>query len=294
MGAQVVVGYDGSERSAAAVRWAAQEAARTASPVLVVHVWGFAGQPSGGAGTSRLGAQVIAGIQEIAEDGARVARQAAPELPVTGTIGHGSPAQVLVDLSEGARLLVLGRRGAGWFTEALTGSVTAAVVQRASCPVVVVPHESAERESAGLVVVGIDGSPGADGALDAAATHARERGARLRVLTAWVPHGPRPTMSYWSRAYPDLSPDDVAQAEAERIQEEARESFAGDFPDVEVAWDIEAGPPATVLVEASKAADLTVVGARGSGGLAGLMVGSVSRGVVRHAHGPVLVTRSAV
>ncbi|WP_448630038.1 universal stress protein [Cellulomonas soli] len=87
----VVVGYDASQQSATAVRWAAREAARTGSPLLVVHVWGFAHQRTGGAGTSWLGAQVIAGVQAVADEGVAVALEAAPDVHARGSSATAHP-----------------------------------------------------------------------------------------------------------------------------------------------------------------------------------------------------------
>lgn len=286
----VVVGYDASERSAAAVRWAAQEAARTASPLLVVHVWGFAHQRTGGAGTSWLGAQVVAGVQAVADEGVAVALEAAPQVHARGFVGHGPPAQVLVDHSRDARLVVLGRHGTGWVREAVVGSVAAGVVQHAFCPVAVVPE--GEWSVHGVVVVGVDGSAGADLALDTAAEHAQARDAELRVVTSWTSVPVTSTMSYWVVAYPDASPDQLALAHAEQVQEVARARLARTAPEVKASWEIAEGRAADVLARASRSADLVVVGARGRGGLAGLLLGSVSRGVVRRAECPVLVTRA--
>lgn len=292
MGAPVVVGYDTSEQSAAAVRWAAQEALRSQSELVVVHVWGFAHQPQGEASRTWLREQVLAGVQAVADEGALLGAEAAPGVTATGVVGHGSPAQALVDRSAEARMLVLGRHGTGRFQEMVLGSVAVAAVQHATCPVAVVPQEAVDRHLRGLVVVGIDGSAGGDGALVTAAEEATLRGADLRVVTTWTSTPISSTMAYWVEAYPDVSPDEVAMTQAERVQATAREGFAQDHPDLEVSWDIAEGPASRVLVRASSDADLTVVGARGLGGLTGLLLGSVSRAVVRGAHSPVLVTRS--
>lgn len=286
----VVVGYDASERSAAAVRWAAREAARTASPLLVVHVWGFAHQRTGGAGTSWLGAQVVAGVQAVADEGVAVALAAAPDVHARGFVGHGPPAQVLVDHSRDARLVVLGRHGTGWVREAVVGSVAAGVVQHAFCPVAVVPE--GEWTAHGVVLVGVDGSAGADLALDTAAELALARDAELRAVTTWTSVPVTSTMSYWVVAYPDATPDQLALAHAEQVQEVARARLARTAPEAKASWEITEGRAADVLVRASQSADLVVVGARGRGGLAGLLLGSVSRGVVRRAACPVLVTRA--
>jgi nucleotide-binding universal stress UspA family protein len=296
MNETVVVGYDDSEESAAAVRWAAAEAVRFGAPLEVVHVWGFAGEPHGGAGTSRLGEQVLAAVQGVADAGADIARKTAPGVEVSAVVRHGSVAEALVDLSHDALLVVVGRRGSGRVPGGLLGSVAHAVLHLAHCPVVVVPAvDAGSTPVAGSdeVVVGFDGSAGAYQALDAAAAAARVRGGGVRVLTAWSPASETRSMTYWAVAYPDASPGEVALGRAEHAQAEAREWWATQHADVPVEWELPVGLPVEALVTASRDAGLVVVGARGRGGLASLLLGSVSRAVVHGAHGPVEVTRSA-
>jgi nucleotide-binding universal stress UspA family protein len=292
MSGAVVVGYDESPESADAVRWAALEAVRHGCALDVVHVWGFAHEPHGGAGSSPLGQRVLAAVEEVAHAGAQIARAAAPGVDVRAAVHHGPPAQVLVGLAHEARVLVLGRHGSGRFPGGFLGSVAGAVLAHAPCPVVVVPEGAVTGESYGSVVVGFDGSPGAYGALDAAARAATERGASLQVVTAWSPATETRALSYWALAYPDATPGEVALGRAEVLQEAARTWLAERSPGLEVGWDIEGGRAVEVLTEASRHADLTVVGARGLGGLTGLLLGSVSRGVVHRAQNAVLVTRA--
>lgn len=295
MSTTVVAGYDDSAESAAAVRWAATEAARRGAPLHVVHVWGFAGEPHGGAGTSRLGERVLAAVQGVADAGADIARDTAPGVEVSAVVRHGPVAEVLVELSHDAVLVVVGRRGSGRVAGGLLGSVAHAVLHLAHCPVVVVPATAAGLTpgvGSDEVVVGFDGSAGAYQALDAAAAAARVRAGGVRVLTAWSPANETRSMSYWGVAYPDESPGEVALERAERAQAEARAWWGAHHADVPVEWELPIGLPVDALVNASADAGLVVVGARGRGGLASLLLGSVSRAVVHGAHGPVEVTRS--
>ena len=226
MNETVVVGYDDSAESAAAVRWAAAEAVRFGAPLEVVHVWGFAGEPHGGAGTSRLGEQVLAAVQGVADAGADIARETTPGVEVSAVVRHGSVAEALVDLSQDALLVVVGRRGSGRVPGGLLGSVAHAVLHLAHCPVVVVPAVDAGSTpgvGSDEVVAGFDGSAGAYQALDAAAAAARVRGRGVRVLTAWSPASETRSMTYWTVAYPDASPGEVALGRAEHAQAEARE-----------------------------------------------------------------------
>ncbi|NKY09380.1 universal stress protein [Cellulomonas hominis] len=289
---RVIVGYDTSTESAAAVRWAATEAARRGWGLEVVHVWGFAGQEHGGAGDSWLGRQVLAQVQEVADEGAALARETAPDVEAAGVVLHGSPAATLVARAADARLVVLGRHGAGRISGALVGSVASGVLHHASGPVVVVPDESHAGGSGDPVVVGFDGSPGGFGALEAACDQAEVHGTEVVALTAWTPTAEVSSLSYWTLAYPRQSPGEVALDDAERVLERAR-SWSASRHDVTVTCDLAEGRAADVLVRRSRHASLVVVGTRGRGGFASLVLGSTSRAVVQRAHCPVLVTRGA-
>jgi len=290
MDAPVVVGYDASPESTVAVRWAAREASRRGVALDVVHVWGFAGEPRGGAGSGWLGEKVAEAVHAVADEGADAGRAQAPGLEVTGVVAYGSPAQALVDRAATAALLVVARSGTGRSPTSMVGSVAAGVLAHAPCPVVCVPASTDLDAGRRSVVVGLDGSPGSTAALAEAVEIAD--GAPLTVVTTWTPITETTTLTYWATAYPDSSPDQVAAERAERVQEQARDWVTERFPDVEVSWVVERGRAGDVLVELSRHAGLTVIGARGRGGLASLLLGSVSRSVVRRAHGPVLVTRT--
>ena len=294
MDQHVVVGYDGSPESVSAVRWAAHSARRLGRPLDVVHVWGLAGQldlpPRGEASE-----YVRQGAQEVADEGAALAREAAPDLPVTAVLEDGAPAAALVARSRGAMLLVLGRHGAGRLSGALLGSVSLGAVHHATCPVVVVPKaEDDHRPTQGSVVVGVDGSAGALGALDAAGRYATNTGSALTVVSAWEAPAKSRTMSYWLRAYPDASPGELALQAAEDAQAPARTWLASTYPHVTASFAVDEGRPTHVLARYAEHADLLVVGTRGRGGLTGLVLGSVSGWLVQHAACPVLVTRVPV
>ncbi len=288
---RVVVGYDTSAESAAAVRWAATQAAARGWELDVVHVWGFAGREGGGAGESWLGREVQEQVRQVAEEGARLAVEAAPGVEARPEVRHGPPARVLVDRAADARMVVVGRRGAG-VVNALVGSAATGVLHRARCPVVVVPaaaHPGAGRDP---VLVGFDGSAGSFRALEAGCDQAALLGTGVSVVTAWTTAVETTSPAYWAFSYPQRSPGEVALEEAERVLERGR-SWAASRRDVEVSFDLAEGRPAQALVRRSRHASLLVVGTRGRGGFASLVLGSTSRPVVQRAECPVLVTRSA-
>ncbi|MCG7287915.1 universal stress protein [Cellulomonas sp. ACRRI] len=288
---RVVVGYDTSAESVAAVRWAATQAVTRGWALDVVHVWGFAGQEGGGAGESWLGREVQAQVRQVAEEGAQIAAEAAPGVDVRAEVRHGPPARVLVDEAAQARMVVVGRRGAG-VVNALVGSAATGVLHRARCPVVVVPAAARAGAARDPVLVGFDGSPQSFRALEAGCDQATSLGTDVCVVTAWTAAVDTAGPAYWALTYPQRSPAEVALEEAERVLERGR-SWAASRRDVEVTFDLAEGRPAQALVRRSRHASLLVVGTRGRGGLASLVLGSTSRPVVQRAECPVLVTRSA-
>jgi len=288
---RIVVGYDTSPESVSAVRWAAGHAAYRGWTLEVVHVWGFAGREGGGAGDSWLGREVQEQVHRVAAEGAAIAVEAAPGVDARPVVLHGPPARVLVERAQGARSVVVGRRGAG-LVNALVGSSATGVLHRARCPVVVVPAGApAPAAARGPVVVGFDGSAGSSCALEAAFDQARVLGTDLCVVTAWTAAVETSSAPYWALGYPSQAPGDVAFQEAERMLDTAR-AWAATRRDVEVSFDAAPGRPSQVLVRRSRHASLVVVGTRGRGGFASLVLGSTSRAVVQRASSPVLVTRS--
>ncbi|MBO0900950.1 universal stress protein [Cellulomonas sp. zg-ZUI222] len=287
----VVAGYDGSPEAVAAVRWAAGSAQRLGLPLQVVHVWGLAGQLDTPP-TRAASAYVRDGAREVAEEGAQVAREAVPGIEVEAVLDDGPPARALVDRAVDAPLIVLGRQGSARLSGVLMGSVALATLQHAPCPVVIVPRTSPEEAPTDLVVVGVDGSRQALGAVEAAGRYAARTGARLRVVACWQGPLHGRSLADWVRDHPDVSPDDVARRAAEDSLERARTLLRDRYPDVQVETLVEEGPAARVLARHAEKADLLVVGTRGRSGLAGLVLGSVSQWLVARAACPVLVSRT--
>jgi nucleotide-binding universal stress UspA family protein len=138
----------------------------------------------------------------------------------------------------------------------------------------------------GPIVVGIDGSEPSLAAARWAATEARLRDRPLRLVYAYTsPFVPA------ARAVPPLGWPQTFRDEAEALVAAAVSAVAPYAGEVRVEGRGVGGPAAAVLVEASSDACLVVVGHRGRGGLASLLLGSVAAGVAAHAYGPVVVVR---
>jgi nucleotide-binding universal stress UspA family protein len=133
------------------------------------------------------------------------------------------------------------------------------------------------------IVVGIDGSPSSITALEWALRQAELTDATLEVLMTWE----WPTSYGWSPVPSDYDP---AQ-DATTFLENTLKSVRASHPGLSIESSVREGHPAPALVEASRDADLLVVGSRGHGEFAGMLLGSVSEHCVTNAECPVLVWR---
>ena len=138
------------------------------------------------------------------------------------------------------------------------------------------------------IVVGHDGSDGADDALTAALELADQLHVPVVVVRAWsIATAPRP--SNWEFGYVS-SFDQYSAAVHDELVQDARAAVKK-YPAISVSYCAVHASPATSLIDLSRDARLLVVGTRGRGGLAGMLLGSVSEQCVRHAACPVLVVR---
>jgi nucleotide-binding universal stress UspA family protein len=133
------------------------------------------------------------------------------------------------------------------------------------------------------ILVGYDGSPGSEKALFWAAREARAREAVLTVCQAWALGYPAPPT--------EVAAFDLARRSGERTLAPGLRQARAIMGSLEVRPLLAAGPTASALCERSAGAEMVVVGSRGCGGLAGLLLGSVSSQVAAHARGRAVVVR---
>jgi len=133
---RIVVGVDGSEASKAALEWAVRQAGLTGAAVEAVIAWEFPVITGYPVPVSDIDWEDLA--RQIITDAIAGVRGVAGQVQIRSMVMKGNAAQVLLDESAGAELLVVGSRGHGGFTEALLGSVGQHCVQHATCPVVVI------------------------------------------------------------------------------------------------------------------------------------------------------------
>ena len=187
----------------------------------------------------------------------------------------GSPADVLCDMSASADMVVLGHRGRGGLTGLLLGSVSSQVAAHARGAVVVVRGHW--RPVPGhvpcAVVVGADGSGASQPALAFAFAEATLRDAPLLAVCALAD---TPSILGGARLLEADFEQALAKCEA-------------DSPEVVVRRQVVQGAPRGALLDAAAGAQLLVVGARGRGGLCGMMLGSVSMAALHHSPCPVAV-----
>ncbi|MCV7345908.1 universal stress protein [Mycolicibacterium rhodesiae] len=285
----IIVGVDGSPESKVAVDWAARDAALRGMQVHLVHVL------SSPAVMTFPEVPVPSGYFQWQEDAAREILDSAAEtvaaatkddpVEVTTEIVSGSPVPTLADLSKDAQLIVVGCRGRGALARSLLGSVSTGLVHHAHCPVAIIHDEdpSTARPSKAPVVVGVDGSPASEKALEIAFEQASLRGVELVAVHAWSDTG--------VFEFPGLDWSSLRSIAEETLAERLA-GWQERYPDVVVHRLVVADRPAQQLIEQSESAQLTVLGSHGRGGFAGMLLGSVSTAVVHGSRQPVIVARS--
>jgi len=268
---RIVVGFDGSKASAAALRWAVSEARLHDAKLEAWTVLGHhTDAPHARPRADAYDRGVLGGLVEELTGGADVHHG----------VAEGRPAEELVRLSQDADLLVVGTRGHSPVEGLALGSVSRACVHGAHSAVAVVRARQPQSAEGRPVVVGVDGSMFARQALVAAAEEADLRGTSLHVVHA----------VHWDHVGLGLSAphtDDLVDWGRRLVNAELAEVEIG----VPVQSFVLPGHPAQVLTQASTAASLLVVGSHGHSGLSTRLLGSVSSHCAGASRCPTLVTR---
>lgn len=287
---RIIVGYDGSEPAGAAVDWAAAQAQHRALPLTVLSVVDYVGMMPGIYGPSSWPELFQEEADRIAAEGVDLATKANRSIEITGEGRVGQVAQTLIQLAGPDDQLVVGTRGRSELTGTLLGSVGFAVTARAPCPVVVVRGNPAAPGPDRPVLVGVDGSAGARSALRYAADRAAAVRAPLIVASCFHPASIWAEANYYSTEAPGAPDFDQRAREAagQVVADNARLAVQW-HPGLEVRELLLSGTADRELVTAAASCGLLVVGTRGHGGFVGLLLGSVSHGVIRSAPCPVCV-----
>ncbi len=288
----VVVGWDGSAGAEGAVRWAAPVAARAGRVLLVLVAVDSQQLVSAGLYPQLGPVPAFDDVDAMLAKGVELGGRTAPDLRVEGASRSGHPVAVLAEASKQASLLVVGTRGHSQLVSCLIGSVSDAVAHQAGCPVVVVDPQHQTRAgveaSRQPVVVGVDGSERSLVALTFAAAHAETMGAGVVAVRS----ASAPMMVYT----PDVV--ELSGAGQRALLEHAQAQLSDDltpvrrrYPDLRVEAVVSPMSPVQALTEAVPDPQLLVVGSRGHGGFVGMLLGSVSRGVLHQAPCAVAVVR---
>lgn len=283
----ILVAVDGSAESDAAVAWAADEAVMRHRPLTLIHVI----TPVAVTWPIRY---LEAGYRRWQEDHAELVIELAQKI-VAAAVGdskvtiqcvvrHGTVATELIAASKKATMTVSGSRGLGSVGAGLLGSVSRALLLYAPGPVAVIRPDDDHLNRTAPVLVGVDGSPASEAAVAFAFDEASQRGVDLVALHAWSdvstvpPWGPN-----WT----------AFEQEGGEILAERLSGWQERYPDVSVRRMIVCDRPAQRLIEESAHAQLVVLGNRGRGGFARLLLGSVSSSVAESSTVPVVVVRGA-
>jgi len=220
--------------------------------------------------------------EDIVAEAIARARTAVPGLQITGEVIPGSGGGVLIGCSRTASLIVVGDRGLGAFLGLLLGSVAVHVAAHATCPVMV---SRGKTDTSLPVLLAVDGSPANEPAVGFAFAEASARGVPLVALHVWS----HPASTGPGDMQPLVYDEGLVQDEEMRVLAEALAGWDDQYPDVDVRRHVVHGHVRKTIIDATGGAQLVVVGARGRGGFAGLLLGSVSQSVLHHASCPTVI-----
>ncbi|WP_350356476.1 universal stress protein [Nocardia sputorum] len=276
----IIVGVDGSPASLAAIRWAAAVAARRKAPLHLVHAIGVPVHALPLIGSLLFDIGAYRKIGEAALGNGRSIVSESDGFPVDVEVQTfldlPSPVAALAARSAAAQLIVIGARGLDPLERVLFGSVGVGLMKHADCPVAVIPAvvETVPPSSHVPVLVGVDGSRCSARAVEIGFDEAASRKVGLVAVTTWSGRNGAP---------------DAVQERAQALLDQSLAAITDKYPDVRVDQVVVEGRPAQRLLEASRYAQLVVLGSRGRGGVAGAALGSVSQAVLQASSIPVLI-----
>ncbi|MFK0258898.1 universal stress protein [Streptomyces sp. NPDC090445] len=290
----VIVGVDGSQPARDAALWAAGEAVRRDRPLHIVH-----GADTDGRAlylSSESVEKIRAAGRELLDDTAKTVTSAYPGLRVTTEFSHTDAVTTLHRVGGLHGTIVVGNRGLGGFHSLMLGSVGLKTAAGARTPVIVVrgigdaeecdtPEGRGIADERGTVLAAVRDEDDLVCALYAA-QEAGLRKASVRLLHVW-----NVIQSTGSVVTMLDDVDEIAGQHVEALNA-VTEAVRDEFPDLAVQADAERSTSvAGVLVEASRHADLLVMGGRRAPATLGLgrNLGRATHSVLHHAHCPVLL-----
>lgn len=288
----VVVAVDGSEASQNAVRWAANTANKRGVPLRLAASYTMPQflYAEGMVPPQELFDELQSETMDMIEAASVVAHEVAPDIKIGYVIAEGSPIDMLLDMSSDVTMIVMGSRGLGGLSGMVMGSVSAAVVSHADCPVVVVRSDNhvTETNKYGPVVVGVDGSDVSQRATEFAFEEAQARGAKLVAIHTWMDMQVQASLAGLAAAQQEW---EIIEKEQTTLLKDRLQPLLERFPDVEVEMVITRDRPVRALEDCAHNAQLLVVGSHGRGGFRGMLLGSTSRALLQSAPCPMVVVR---
>ena len=281
MNKPIVVGYNGSAGSDAALTWALHRAGSHKLPVIIIH-----------AVDDRWMSPDFQYHEMIRQSGMDLllkakasAAEQAPGVKVDIQLRHGGGGSVLREVSKEASMVVVGEHDKHWMDGGPLTDRALQIVSASEIPTAVIPSKHGPSDHG--VVVGVDGSEESLQAVDFAAAEADRGGDELTVVLAFR----RPAR--WIEN--ELPKSGLAETIIEEDRVVLAESVAGlgdKYPDLVVHQKLESDTePAKALVDAAKNARLLVIGSRGRGSFSRMVLGSTAHAVLLNLQCPTVVTR---
>ncbi|RZL74635.1 MAG: universal stress protein [Rhodococcus sp. (in: high G+C Gram-positive bacteria)] len=286
-GRVVVVGVDGSPAAHAAAVWAAALAARTRTPLRVVHALpeplylmtevAVMGQGPAIAQHRKAGANILG-------EASAAVRLRFPNLEVHTDLVPGPTAPALAVWGATAKMIVLGA-GEPRAVGALAAAI--ALAGRVTCPVTVCRGQPWMLPDRRPVVVGVDPTGSSAAAVLSAFEFAHLFEAPVIAAHAWSPRHAAGNVTIPFLVDWDALAESTRAVLAAQLAEATRR-----YPDVAVTEVVEPIPPARLITDRATNAQLVVVGSHGRGRLAGTILGSVSRHLLHHGPCPIMIHRA--
>jgi len=279
----IIVGIDGSPGSRAALEWA-MKTDPALGEVIPVAAWNlpwWTATLAGAAAPVRY--YQMEHDVDVMLDG--VIKSLGSDRLGDRIVAHGGATTVLLDAAEGRALLVVGSRGHGAMIDTILGSVSIACSLRATTPMAVVPDSAPP--SGGPCIVGVDSSDNSLAALIWAMVHAPDD-APVVAVNAWRP-----------LIYPGVKLPEEAFLEIEEHSQSILDTMIARACEVVPEAPVPksqstCGDARTVLEATARDASLLAVGARGDGGVSGIVLGSVTTALLHRPVCPTIVVPAAV
>jgi nucleotide-binding universal stress UspA family protein len=289
----IVVGVNGTESARRAAEWAAQLAESRHADLVIVCSVNIKEALNSGAYVPMT--SYFEELRERAGTELTTVRDhilaSHPDLTVTNRLRDGNPVESLLDEGRDALMVVLGSRKDDRSGQLFpTNSVAVNLVAHGRVPVAVIRQGDTDRPlpTTGPVVVGIDGSPASEKAIEIAFEEASRRRTELVAVNSWSEYTSHNESLYASYFVYDW---EAVQNQEKEVLAERVAGWREKYPDVPVRRVILRTRPETALISQGANAQLLVVGSRGRGGFTGMILGSTSRRLINNAPCPLIVAR---